>query len=102
MRAASPFLISLSFHCLQFSYSLSQGAAGSHCVALPDHRDADFRQARSHCFPVNGRHVQSVMDNSMMSTTKSKHLAGCNWFFYSVKSFYVFSINIFALIGRRR
>lgn len=77
-------------------------AAGSCGVASPGCRDANFRQARSHCFPVNGRHVQSVMDNSMMSTTKSKCLAGCNWFFYSVKSFYVFSINIFALIGTRR
>lgn len=72
------------------------------CLASPSCTDAKCRQARSRCLPVNGRHVQSVMDNSVMSTTKSKRLAGCNWFFCSVKSFYVFSINIFALIGRRR
>lgn len=77
-------------------------AASSRCLASLGCRDGNCRQARSRCFPVNGRHVQSVMDNSMMSMTKSKRLAGCNWFFYSVKSFYVFSINIFALIGRRR
>lgn len=72
------------------------------CFPSPSCTDVNCRLARSLCFPVNGRHVQSVMDNSMMSTTKSKRLAGCNCFFYSVKSFYVFSINIFILIGWRR
>lgn len=68
----------------------------------PELRRCKVQEARSRRLPVSSRPVQSGMDNSVMSTTNSKRLAGCNWFFYSVKSFYVFSINIFALIGRRR
>lgn len=96
-----------SFHDLQQGRSSRQRWVFLELPHVPVPRSPELhrckvQEARSRRLPVSGRPVQSGTDNSVMSTTNSKRLAGCNWFFYSVKSFYVFSINIFALIGRRR